>query len=82
MIKLTIIFRFTQKFVFGDSLEFVQFLPFTVLIAMYMLTGESLINCSIMFAWIITIGSIAFGCIGVNAGHHHPKVFHDGDATR
>lgn len=63
-------------------MELAQILPFTVLVAMYVITGESLLNCLIMFAFIITIGSILFAAIGVSAGHHHPDVFHDGDAIR
>lgn len=77
-----IFFRFTQKFLFVEGFEFTQFLPFTVLIAMYLITGESLTTCFIMFLWILTVGSIAFGWIGLNAAHHHPDIFHDGDAIR
>lgn len=75
-------FRFGVKFYYGESLEWKQFLPFTVPVAMYIITGQSIVNCLIMFAWIITMGSIMFGIIGVNAAHHHPDIFHDGDAIR
>ncbi|VEN38831.1 unnamed protein product [Callosobruchus maculatus] len=57
-------------------------LPFTVLAAMVVSTSEPLTFCTAMFAWIITISSICFGIIGVNAAHHHPDIFHDGDTPR
>nr|CAH7757886.1 unnamed protein product [Callosobruchus chinensis] len=57
-------------------------LPFTVLAAMLISTSESLTFCTTMFAWIITMSSISFGMIGVNAAHHHPDIFHDGDTPR
>lgn len=75
-------FRLTQKFVHVESFEWTQFLPFTVLAGMYITNEESFVNCLLMFMWIIVIGSICFGWIGLNAAHHHPDIFHDGDATR
>lgn len=31
---------------------------------------------------IILLGSFLFGLIGLNAGHHHPDILHDGDKLR
>lgn len=36
----------------------------------------------VMFLFIHTIGGVWFGFVGVNAAHHHPKIFHDGDSPR
>lgn len=39
---------------------------------------------SVLFVWmqIILISSFIFGAIGLNAGHHHPNVVHEGDKVR
>ncbi|KAF5293584.1 hypothetical protein FQA39_LY03069 [Lamprigera yunnana] len=42
----------------------------------------SLIDVLKMWLFIISLGSFVFGMIGVNAAHHHPEIFHEGDAPR
>lgn len=39
---------------------------------------------TVLRQWVVIIGlaSFIFGVIGLNAGHHGPKIFHDGDANR
>lgn len=38
----------------------------------------------VMKIWLqlLIIGSFFFGFIGLNAGHHHPDLVHDGDELR
>ncbi|KAF4520003.1 hypothetical protein B566_EDAN007151 [Ephemera danica] len=37
-----------------------------------------------LFLWvqIVMCGSLYMGVVGFNAAHHHPQIFHDGDAPR
>lgn len=34
------------------------------------------------WACIVMLSSFFFSCIGLNAAHHHPNIFHDGDEPR
>ncbi|EFA08577.1 cytochrome b5-related protein [Tribolium castaneum] len=61
--------------------EMVIFLPFSVLAAMVVLSGE-IIFPLVMFSCIQLTGSLHFGAVGLNAAHHHPEIFHDGDTPR
>nr|CAI5867195.1 unnamed protein product [Callosobruchus analis] len=71
-----------QILLLRERLPFSVVLPLTVLAVMAVSAGQSFIFCTTMFAWIITTSSICFGIIGVNAAHHHPDIFHDGDTPR
>ncbi|XP_044758459.1 cytochrome b5-related protein-like [Coccinella septempunctata] len=66
----------------NGEVPWTTFLPFSILVMQYLGTDQSLSRCILMFAWIITSASFHFGIVGVNAGHHHPMLFHDGDASR
>uniref|UniRef100_A0A1B6CDY8 Cytochrome b5 heme-binding domain-containing protein n=2 Tax=Clastoptera arizonana TaxID=38151 RepID=A0A1B6CDY8_9HEMI len=44
--------------------------------------GRNIVECLFIWTLIISSGSFFFGLIGVNAAHHHPDMFHDGDAPR
>lgn len=57
-------------------------LPFLPLILSWVITNQPLEICAFFFLWIITIGSLHFAIIGLNAAHHHPDIFHDGDTAR
>ncbi|KAL3272610.1 hypothetical protein HHI36_014078 [Cryptolaemus montrouzieri] len=64
------------------SVPITTFIPFSVLIVLNLGTNQNFFNCLLMFLWIIGCASLHFMVVGVNAGHHHPELFHDGDATR
>ncbi|KAI5716526.1 hypothetical protein M8J76_008052 [Diaphorina citri] len=51
-------------------------------ILMYICTSGSLTQ--VLFLWAIMMGwgSFLFAVIGVNAAHHHPDIFHQGDTPR
>ncbi|XP_076274852.1 cytochrome b5-related isoform X2 [Rhynchophorus ferrugineus] len=57
-------------------------LPYSPLLLSWILTSQPILYCIMMFIWIITIASIHFSIVGLNAAHHHPDIFHDGDAIR
>lgn len=46
---------------------------------MILIGGSSLLQALEMWIFIILVGSFFFGCIGLNAAHHHPDIFHYGD---
>lgn len=66
----------------GQEFTWPILLPFTVPILAFLITGESAAFCAVMFLWISVTSGVHFGVIGLNAGHHHPDVFHDGDKAR
>ncbi|XP_018561157.1 cytochrome b5-related protein isoform X2 [Anoplophora glabripennis] len=66
----------------GQEFTWPIILPLTVPVLMLLVTGESAAFCGTMFFWIITVGGLHFGLVGINAGHHHPDRFHDGDKAR
>ncbi|XP_043487730.1 cytochrome b5-related protein isoform X1 [Polistes fuscatus] len=63
------------------TLEFRDTVPFFLPIVMSFFAPNILIAIK---TWIIiiSISSILFNFIGLNAAHHHPNIFHDGDICR
>ncbi|KAJ3646729.1 hypothetical protein Zmor_024304 [Zophobas morio] len=59
----------------------VIFLAFSVLGLMVVVSGEVIFPLT-MFGFIQFTGSLHFGAVGLNAAHHHPDIFHDGDTPR
>ncbi|XP_067013447.1 cytochrome b5-related protein isoform X2 [Anabrus simplex] len=59
-----------------------DFIPLIYPLVIYSYGVCSVRESIIMWLWIITVASFCFGCIGLNAAHHHPEIFHDGDAPR
>lgn len=61
-----------------------ELLPFTVPAMMYVFGSEAIGLWYVWRVWlaIVCCSSFMFGWIALNAGHHHPEVFHDGDAPR
>lgn len=66
----------------NEGFEWQFFIPFSILVLSYLVTGQSAWFCAFMYLWVITVASVHFGVVGVNAAHHHPDIFHDGDAIR
>ena len=60
----------------GDVIPWIWFL------FLYLGSRQTVSTTLLFFLWIQLVGSFFFGLIGLNAGHHHPDVFHDGDAPR
>ncbi|KAJ8937273.1 hypothetical protein NQ318_005671 [Aromia moschata] len=71
----------TEIMITGQGFTWEMLLPFTVPILMVAITKE-VTYVVIMFLWIIVVSSIHFGVVGLNAAHHHPDIFHDGDTPR
>ncbi|KAK5641844.1 hypothetical protein RI129_010391 [Pyrocoelia pectoralis] len=56
--------------------------PFTLPLAMLLLSGVTPMAVLKMWLFIVTMASFIFGAIAFNAAHHHPDIFHEGDAPR
>lgn len=61
-----------------------ELMPFTVPLIMYAFGEVSVGWWSVVRLWLAIVCSsgLMFGLTAFNAGHHHPEVFHDGDAVR
>ncbi|EFA08576.2 cytochrome b5-related protein [Tribolium castaneum] len=68
----------------GDThlIQWYDFVPYTLPLAMYLISGQSIFATLWMWTVIVAIGSFHFSAVGLNAAHHHPDIFHDGDAPR
>ncbi|XP_066588603.1 cytochrome b5-related protein-like [Prorops nasuta] len=62
-------------------LEFRDIVPFFLPITMS-LVAPSVVTALKTWLVIILISSFVFSLIGLNAAHHHPDIFHDGDIYR
>lgn len=62
--------------------HFSDLLPFTLPLAMYLFSDISLAKVLQMWIFVITIASFSLSVIGFSASHHHPDLFHEGDAPR
>lgn len=58
------------------------FIPWIPLLLTFIIASSEFLVTIKMFFWIISWGSLTFHLIGKTAAHHHPEIFHDGDAAR
>ena len=61
--------------------EFRDVVPFLLPISMSLFAPSILVAVKLWLLIVLT-GSFVFFMIGVNAAHHHPDIFHDGDMYR
>ncbi|GLG93218.1 Cytochrome b5-related protein [Gryllus bimaculatus] len=59
-----------------------DFIPFIIPSLIYLYGGCQIQDALIMWFWITIVSSFTFSLIGLNAAHHHPDIFHDGDKPR
>jgi len=57
-------------------------IAFSLPVLMYFVTGAPLSLVLKQWLFIVLAGSFFFGIIGLNAAHHDPEIYHDGDALR
>lgn len=59
-------------------------IPFSLPAAMYIFAGSDVGVIVVLKLWlaIVCMSSFIVALVGLNAGHHHPESFHDGDAIR
>ncbi|KAF6203770.1 hypothetical protein GE061_002105 [Apolygus lucorum] len=65
---------------------FPELVPLLVPLAMMLGSGmcatEAFMSAAFWWVVILLIASFTFGLVGLNAGHHHPGAFHDGDIVK
>lgn len=66
----------------GQNLKLADTSVFLLPLGMYIFGGQSLLHTLGMWNFIIIVGSLHFGFVGLHAAHHHPDIFHDGDTPR
>lgn len=73
--------RYYLIFTVWKQLEFRDLVPFFLPLLLCTVAPNPV---SAFKSWLMIIfcGSFVFFCIGINAAHHHPDIFHDGDIYR
>lgn len=59
-----------------------DFICLSLPLSMYLCSSYSLLWIVIQWLGITAVASFAFCVIGLNAAHHDPKIYHEGDAVR
>ncbi|XP_036343648.1 cytochrome b5-related protein-like [Rhagoletis pomonella] len=57
-------------------------LPLSIPLAMFLFSDLTLLLSLRQWLFITMIASFAFSVIGLNAAHHDPEIYHEGDANR
>ena len=57
-------------------------MPYSLPIAMYIFGSSNLFAVIKLWLSIVCFASFLFGLTALNAGHHHPDSYHDGDKLR
>nr|CAD7571279.1 unnamed protein product [Timema californicum] len=77
LLRLGLMFQGEPKMVTApDALSFI------IPVVMMLCGGSGLKDTLLLWTTVLISSSFFFGLIGLNAGHHHPEVFHDGDTPR
>lgn len=74
--------RILSAFTHDQTLYWDDLLPFVLPSIMFIFGNSSIASVLSVWLKIILTSSFFFGLIGLNAGHHHNNVFHDGDELR
>lgn len=74
-----LVFSISTKKVLFESTDFI---PLIVPLGMFLFGNTNPFDVLTAWIQIILIKSFIFGLIGLNAGHHHPDVVHEGDKIR
>jgi hypothetical protein len=57
-------------------------IPFIPPLLMFFFSHATFWDTFCMWSWIVGVSSFIFAFLGFNGAHHHPDIFHDGDAPR
>uniref|UniRef100_V5GUG9 Cytochrome b5-related protein n=1 Tax=Anoplophora glabripennis TaxID=217634 RepID=V5GUG9_ANOGL len=66
----------------GKNLRITDLSSFLLPLAMYLFGGRSFLDAFWMWNYVLVVGALHFGFVGLHAAHHHPDIFHDGDVPR
>lgn len=78
LVKRTI-FSFTSR---KNLFEASDCIPFILPVLMLLASSSNILTVFRIWFQIILVNSFVFGLVGLNAGHHHPEVLHEGDKLR
>lgn len=53
----------------------------TLPLSIFLLSGTGLWSSFVAWNYVILTASFIFGVVGLTAAHHHPEIFHEGDAA-
>ncbi|PSN40733.1 Cytochrome b5-related protein [Blattella germanica] len=67
---------------YKDSLTKEDLIPLIIPALMLIGSDSGFFSVILMWIWIILVSGFFFGSISLNGAHHHPEIFHDGDAPR
>lgn len=65
-----------------DSLRLDDAIPLVIPVSMMTFAGVSPGDAFWMWMWVTITSSLFFHIIAFNGAHHHPEIFHEGDAPR
>lgn len=66
----------------GKNLRITDLSSFLLPLAMYLFGGRTFLDAFWMWNYVLFMGALHFGFVGLHAAHHHPDIFHDGDTPR
>jgi hypothetical protein len=66
----------------SDCVRIDDAIPLLIPTSMIVFAGVSAGNAFCMWMWVTTASSLFFHIIAFNGAHHHPEIFHEGDAIR
>lgn len=75
-------FRIFGAFAYKQELFIDDLLPLALPGMMYAFGNSNVCAVLKMWMFIVMLASICYGFVGVNAGHHHTEIFHDGDSIK
>ncbi|XP_071447528.1 cytochrome b5-related protein-like [Hetaerina americana] len=84
---LWFIIFYAEKFkrILSRTIDWTDAVPFILPLTFWASTGfavDFIAGAVLTWLGVVLVSSFLFGYIGLNAGHHHPEVFHAGDAER
>lgn len=65
-----------------DALRMDDAIPLLIPLSMVAFAGSSPGEAFLMWMWVTATSSLFFHVIAFNGAHHHPEIFHEGDAPR
>lgn len=71
------------RYAYNEAMfELTDLIPFALPVSMCLFGNGSIGSILLIWLTLICSSSFFFALTGLNAGHHHPDVFHDGDEPR
>lgn len=78
LVKRTLFSLTSRKNLFEAS----DCIPLVLPVLMLLTSSSHILTVLRIWLQIILVNSFVFGLVGLNAGHHHPEVLHEGDKLR